>query len=185
MFSIRIYHGEIFDKFLGKHYVDGQVDIFDTVDILVFNKIELDEMVLQLDYTGETEHLFYNYLRPLGSLYEGLYLLACNEDVRCLAMLVISFKLLEVFIEHGYTIVNSCQRPPPQGVKATTKNIGQPNTSTTKKNKSYKLFLLTWHDSSTHDNDSICDFVTPSSMPHGLLTQPTDESVVTLALSMF
>ncbi|GJS90013.1 hypothetical protein Tco_0772649, partial [Tanacetum coccineum] len=44
---------------------------------------------------GESEPLSYNDLRPLSSLDEGLYLLACDEDVHCLANLVRSFKLLE------------------------------------------------------------------------------------------
>ncbi|GJS50786.1 hypothetical protein Tco_0624148 [Tanacetum coccineum] len=39
--------------------------------------------------------------KPLTSLDEGLYALACEEDVRCLATLVRSFKLIEVYIEHG------------------------------------------------------------------------------------
>ncbi|GJU85866.1 hypothetical protein Tco_1293412 [Tanacetum coccineum] len=50
-------------------------------------------------YTGKSEPLYYNYLIPLTSLDEGLYALACEEDVCCLATLVRSFKLIEV-IEH-------------------------------------------------------------------------------------
>ncbi|GJW50917.1 hypothetical protein Tco_0092268 [Tanacetum coccineum] len=47
-------------------------------------------------YTGETEPLFYNHLRLLTSLDEGLYALACEEDVCYLATLVRTFgKLLE------------------------------------------------------------------------------------------
>ncbi|GJY29911.1 hypothetical protein Tco_0405678 [Tanacetum coccineum] len=60
------------------------------------------------------------------------------------------------------------------------------------------MLLLTWHDSSTLAKDSVCDYVTPRSMPqhdfsthakdesitprcmpHGMLTPPTDESVIT------
>ncbi|GJU10409.1 transposase, MuDR, MULE transposase domain protein [Tanacetum coccineum] len=46
--------------------------------------------------TCEHEPMFYNYLRPLSSLDEGLYPLTCDEDVCCLATLVRSFKLLEL-----------------------------------------------------------------------------------------
>ncbi|GKB69629.1 hypothetical protein Tco_0931041, partial [Tanacetum coccineum] len=65
------------------------------VDIDLFTVVALNMMVLKLGYTGESEPMFYNYLRPLTSLDEGLYALACEEDVRCLATLVRSFKLIE------------------------------------------------------------------------------------------
>ncbi|GJU70379.1 hypothetical protein Tco_1256638 [Tanacetum coccineum] len=56
--------------------------------------------------------MFYNYLRPLTSLDEGLYALACEEDVCCLYTLVRSFKLIEVCIEHGVTALDSYLRAP-------------------------------------------------------------------------
>ncbi|GJR21869.1 hypothetical protein Tco_0970396 [Tanacetum coccineum] len=62
--------------------------------------------------TGESKPLFYNYLRPLTSLDEGLYALACEENVHCLATLVRSFKLIEVYIEHGVTALYSYLRAP-------------------------------------------------------------------------
>nr|GEV81799.1 hypothetical protein [Tanacetum cinerariifolium] len=96
MFSIRIHHGENFQRYPGRMYVSGPVDIFDMVDIDLFTVVALNMMVLKLGYTGESELMFYNYLKPLTSLDEGLYALACEKDVRCLATLVRSFKLIEV-----------------------------------------------------------------------------------------
>ncbi|GJY48812.1 hypothetical protein Tco_0438768 [Tanacetum coccineum] len=75
-------------------YANGHVDIFDMVNIDMFTVVALNMMVVQLGYTGEFEHLFYNFLRPLTSLDEGLYALASEMDVRCLATLVGSFKAL-------------------------------------------------------------------------------------------
>ncbi|GJR59271.1 hypothetical protein Tco_1501433 [Tanacetum coccineum] len=166
------------------------------VDIDFFTVIALNKMVLYLGYTSEYEPLFYNYVRPLSSLDEGLYTLACEEDVRCLGTHVRSFKLLEVYIEHGYMIVSSYQRPPPY-FRATTEDISQPSTSAEKENKSDKLMLLTWHDFSTpakdyvcesvtprsmpqhdfntHANDSICDSITPRHMPHGTSRSSLEE----------
>ncbi|GJS46008.1 hypothetical protein Tco_0596129 [Tanacetum coccineum] len=117
MFSICIHHCGRCSKFPGKRYVDGEEDVFDIVDIELFFMIELDEMVLQLGYTCESEPLFYYYLRPLSSLDEGLHALACDEDVRCLATLVRSFKLIGVFIKHGYTTIDSYPRATPQRVR--------------------------------------------------------------------
>ncbi|GJW65810.1 retrovirus-related pol polyprotein from transposon TNT 1-94 [Tanacetum coccineum] len=136
-------------KYPGKRYVDGHHDIFDMVDIELFNVIALNKMVLRLGYTSEFQPLYYNYLRPLSSLDEGLYPLACDEDVCCLATLVKRFKLLEVYIKHGFMIVNSYQRPPPQVDRATIEYISQPSTSAANGNRSDKILLLTWHDSST------------------------------------
>ncbi|GKB89481.1 hypothetical protein Tco_0961753, partial [Tanacetum coccineum] len=93
-------------------YVNGRVDIFDMVDIDLFTIVALNMMVLKLGYTGESEPMFYNYLRPLTSLDEGLYDFVCEEDVRFLSTLVRSFKLIEVYIEHGVTVLDSYLRAP-------------------------------------------------------------------------
>ncbi|GJX26570.1 ribonuclease H-like domain-containing protein [Tanacetum coccineum] len=170
MFSIRIHLGGSFRMYPCRRYVDGHVDIFDMVDIDLFSVIALNRMVLQLGYTGEFEPLFYNYLRPLSTLDEGLYDLACDEDVHCLATFVRSFKLLEVYIEHGYTVVDSYQRQPPQ-VRTTIEYITEPGTSATFEHRSDKMLLLTWHDSSTSAKESICDSLTPSQVIEDVMRQ--------------
>ncbi|GKD52381.1 hypothetical protein Tco_1281357 [Tanacetum coccineum] len=93
-------------------YISGHVDIFDMVDIDLFTIVALNMMAVQLGYTGESEPLFYNYHRPLTSLDERLYALAYEEDVRCLVILVRSLKLIEVYIEHGVTDLDSYIRQP-------------------------------------------------------------------------
>ncbi|GJW59894.1 hypothetical protein Tco_0109229 [Tanacetum coccineum] len=192
MFSIR--------RYPCRRYFDGHVDIFDMVDIDLFSISVLNMMVVQLGYTGESGPLYYNYLRPLTSLDEGLYALACEEDVRCLATLVRSFNLIEVYIEHGVTAVDSYRRPPPH-VRATIEDITEPGSSAAIKQTSEKMLLLTWHESSAPTKEHVCDSITPSSlpqhdsstpckdpvcksvtprcMPNCMLTPPTDESVIT------
>ncbi|GKB97286.1 heat stress transcription factor B-4-like protein [Tanacetum coccineum] len=123
--------------YLGRMYVSGRVDIFDMVDIDLFTVVALNTMVLKLGYTGESEPMFYNYLRPLTSLDEGLYALACEEDVCCLDTLVWSFKLIEVYIGHGSIAANITE----------------------------KILLLTWHESSKTTKEPVCDSITPSSLP--------------------
>ncbi|GJU20250.1 hypothetical protein Tco_1153592 [Tanacetum coccineum] len=73
-------------------------------------------------------------------LDEGLYALACEEDVRCLATLVRSFKLIEVYIEHGVTALDSYLRAP--RFRATIEEItDEPSSIAT--NRTGKMLLLT------------------------------------------
>ncbi|GKC05467.1 hypothetical protein Tco_0997077 [Tanacetum coccineum] len=179
-------------------YVSGRVDIFDMVDIDLFIVVALNMMVLKLGYTGKSETMFYNYLRPLTCLDEGLYALACEEDVRCMATLVRSFKLIEVYIEYGVTALDSYLRAP--RFKTTLEEITDEPSSIAAK-RTEKMLLLTWHesseitkkpvcdsvtpssfpqhDSSTPCKDSVCESITPRCMPDCILTPPTDESVIT------
>ncbi|GJR32191.1 hypothetical protein Tco_1108423 [Tanacetum coccineum] len=76
-------------------YVSGRVDIFDMVNIDLFTVVALNMMVLKLGYTSK-----------------GLYALAGEENVHCLGTLVRSFKLIEVYIEHGVTALDSYLRAP-------------------------------------------------------------------------
>ncbi|GKB28379.1 hypothetical protein Tco_0867780 [Tanacetum coccineum] len=66
---------------------------------LLTTVVALNMMVLKSGYTSKSEPMFYNYLKPLTSLDEGLYALPCEEDVRCLGTLVNSFKLEDVVLE--------------------------------------------------------------------------------------
>nr|GEU64802.1 hypothetical protein [Tanacetum cinerariifolium] len=101
-------------------YVSGRIDIFDMIDIDLFTVVTLNMMVLKLGYTGKSEPMFYNYLRPFTSLDEGLYALACKEDVRCLSSLVRSFKLIEANFPFTTLIIVATPNP--------THNYHQPPT---------------------------------------------------------
>ncbi|GJY57978.1 hypothetical protein Tco_0457870 [Tanacetum coccineum] len=169
IFSIRIHHCGKFQRYPGRMYVSGRV--FDMVDIDLFNVVALNMMVLKLGYTGKSEPMFYNYLRPLTSLDEGLYALACEEDVRCLATLVRSFKLIEVYIEHGVTALDSYLRAP--RFRAIIEEITDEPGSIAA-NRTEKMLLLTWHESSETTNEPVCDFVTPSSLPQHDSSTPLD-----------
>nr|GEY16542.1 hypothetical protein [Tanacetum cinerariifolium] len=93
-------------------------------------------------YTGEYEPMFYNYLIPLNSLDEGLYALACEEDVRFLA-----------------TLVRRTQ------FRATLEDITDEPAGSIAVNRIEKMLLLTWNESSETTKKPVCDSVTPSSLP--------------------
>nr|GEW16678.1 hypothetical protein [Tanacetum cinerariifolium] len=179
-------------------YVSGRVDIFDMVDIDLFTVVALNKMVLKLGYTSKSEPMFYNYLKPLTSLDEGLYALACEEDVRCLGTFIRIFKLIEVYIEHDVIVLDSYLRAP--RFRATLEEITD-EASSIATNRNEKMLLLTCHessettkepvcesvtpsslpqhDSSTPYKDSVCKSITPRCMPDCILSPPADESVIT------
>ncbi|GJU79449.1 hypothetical protein Tco_1281814 [Tanacetum coccineum] len=144
-------------------YVSGRVHIFDMVDMDLFTVVALNTMVLKLCYTSESEPMFYNYLRPLTSLDEELYALAYEEDVRCLATLVRSLKLFEVYIEHGVIVLDSYLRAP--RFRATLEDITDEPAGSIAANRTEKILLLTWHESSETTKEHVCDSITPSSLP--------------------
>ncbi|GJZ50175.1 RNA-directed DNA polymerase, eukaryota [Tanacetum coccineum] len=135
-------------------YVGGHQDIFDMVDIELFTIVALNMMVVNLGYTCESEPLFYNYLRPLTSLDEGLYALACEEDVHCLSTLSRSFKLIDAYIEHSVTALDCYIRP--TWFKATIEDITDEPGSIAA-NRTEKMLLLTWHEFSepTKKHDAV------------------------------
>nr|GEZ94210.1 hypothetical protein [Tanacetum cinerariifolium] len=87
-------------------------------------------------------------------LDERLYALACEEDVRCLATLVRSFKLIEVYIEHGVTALDSYLRAPQ--FRATLEEKPDELGSIIA-NRTKKILLLTWHESSETTKEPVCD----------------------------
>ncbi|GJR40821.1 hypothetical protein Tco_1216505 [Tanacetum coccineum] len=125
-------------------------------------------------YTGISEPMFYNYLRPLTSLNEGLYALACEEDVHFLATLVRSFKLIEVYIEHGVTALDSYLMAP--RFRATIEEITD-DPGGIAANRTEKMLLLTWHESCETTKEPVCDSVIPSSFPQHDSITPCKDSV--------
>ncbi|GJV04721.1 hypothetical protein Tco_1338290 [Tanacetum coccineum] len=160
---------------LGRMYASGRVDIFDMVDIDLFTVVALNMMVLKLGlyalaceedvrcmdtlvrsfklievYIEHGVTVLDSYLRAprfratLEDITDepaGLYALACEEDVRCLATLVRSFKLIEVYIEHGVTVLDSYLRAP--RFRATLEDITDEPACSIAANRTEKMLLLT------------------------------------------
>nr|GEU52308.1 hypothetical protein [Tanacetum cinerariifolium] len=99
-------------------------------------------------YTGESEPLFYNYLRPLTSLDEGLYASACEKDVCYLATLVRSSKLIEQIELKKMLLLTWHESSEP--TKEPVCNFVTPSS-------------LPQYDSSTPCKDSVCESITPRS----------------------
>nr|GEU43100.1 EF-hand domain pair, mitogen-activated protein (MAP) kinase [Tanacetum cinerariifolium] len=96
---------------------------------------------------------------PLTSLDEGLYALAFEEDVHCLATLVRSFKLNAVYIEHSVTDLDSYIRPP--RFRATIEEItDELGSIALVEHRSEKMLLLTWYDASKLTKEPVYESVT-------------------------
>ncbi|GJT04339.1 hypothetical protein Tco_0838801 [Tanacetum coccineum] len=63
MFSIRIHHGGKIQRYPGRMYVSGRVDIFDMVNIDLLTIIALNMIVLKLGYTEHGVTTLDSYLR--------------------------------------------------------------------------------------------------------------------------
>jgi hypothetical protein len=126
-------------RFPDREYVGGTEDIFDRVDVDVFSFFDLDQMVLQLGYTGHNEPLFYHYLSPMSTLDHDMFPLSSDDDVRCLGYLVTGFKLIEVYIEHGCSRVTGKTR-------VIIEELGSSPPSASKVTKPRQMLALTWPD---------------------------------------
>ncbi|GJT15897.1 ribonuclease H-like domain-containing protein [Tanacetum coccineum] len=94
---------------------------------------------------------------------KGDVCLACEEDVRFMATLVRSFNLIEVYIEHGVTDLDSYIRPP---LFRTTIEVmtNEPGSIALIEHRSEKMLLLTWHDSSKPTKEHVGMVVTHSTV---------------------
>ncbi|GJY76440.1 shikimate O-hydroxycinnamoyltransferase [Tanacetum coccineum] len=136
-------------KYAGQMYVNDLANIFDMVDIDLFNVVALNKMVLRLGYT--------------------------EEGFRCLATLVRSFKLIEVYIEHGVTVLDSYLRAP--RLRATIEEItNEPGSIAA--NRSDKILFFTWHESSDTTKEPACDSITPSTLPQLDSSSPCKDYVI-------
>ncbi|GJU91056.1 shikimate O-hydroxycinnamoyltransferase [Tanacetum coccineum] len=73
-----------------------------------------------------------------------------------------SFKLIEVYIEHGVTALDSYLMA--SRFRATLKEITD-ELGSIEANRTEKMLLLTWHESSEIPKEPVCDSVTPNSLP--------------------
>ncbi|GJV15984.1 hypothetical protein Tco_1361307 [Tanacetum coccineum] len=73
--------------------------------------------------------------------------------------------------------------PPPQ-VGAIIEDITECGTSEAFKHGSDKMLPRTWHDSSTSAKESVCDYVTPRSLPQDDYSTPSKDSVCESATPM-
>jgi hypothetical protein len=137
----------MFKGFPGRLYVNGSTDFIDLIDIDKFSVHELDEILEILGYPAE-DIRYYHYLVPKADLDVGLRALGNDEDVRAFSTFVWVHKLMNVYIEHHITTVQTYFSSSPSKVIIEDINDeDEPNTKVDKpRTSTFKKLLLGWHD---------------------------------------
>ena len=111
MFSIKIYHGGYFTDPPNRKYKSGSFNYFDMVDADLFSIIELNQMVVLLGY-DKKDIMFYHYKIPNNNLDYGLQALASDLDVLGMTKYIGKCKRFEVYVEHGFTSLETYFKSP-------------------------------------------------------------------------
>ena len=110
MFSIKVFHGGCFTPSPNRRYFGGKIQYVDLLDIESFNVDVIHSIVTMLKYDPR-DIMFYHFKIPNNSLDWGLRALAGDDDVNNLGQYVKDNKVIDVFIEHGETTVESYYMP--------------------------------------------------------------------------
>ncbi|KAK1433714.1 hypothetical protein QVD17_10629 [Tagetes erecta] len=105
MFSIKMFHGGEFINCPGRKYV-GKFDYIDMVSTEDFGQDVLVEILKSLGYPVEMVYYFHFKLPDLD-LDKGLRVLAYKSSIERLCSLVSRFKVIEIYIEHWQTKVDT------------------------------------------------------------------------------
>jgi hypothetical protein len=103
---MKLHHGGSFTTFPGRSYQNGSETYVDIIDIDKFSVHEIDDVLEILGYSKEQVR-YYHYLIPNTDLDFGLRALGSDSDVRHFGTYVSDYKLMNVYVEHQTTNVNT------------------------------------------------------------------------------
>ena len=107
---MKVHHRGIFTSRPNRNYVNGKVQFVDFVDSECFTVEVVNNIVKMLKYDPQ-QIMFYHFREPKKNLDWGLRALGCDDDVVSLISYVSKHKVIEVFIEHNETRVESFYKP--------------------------------------------------------------------------
>ncbi|CAI9278149.1 unnamed protein product [Lactuca saligna] len=143
IFSIKLFYGGEFTKFHGRRYVKGKERYIDILDIDEFCVQDIDEMMETLSYVEEGKLLYYHFKRPFSNLDFGLFALASDSDINRLGSYVGKHKLIEVYVEHGQTVLHTYTISSTPSKFRIEEIVDQPSCS--------KSLVLEWKETETGD----------------------------------
>ena len=106
-----VHHGGYFSKAPGREYIKGKINYFDLVDCDDLSVLEVDNMMLELGYDGE-EAMYYHFMKPKTDLDFGLEPLGNDQDILNLLKYTTRYKLIKLYIEHGFTTLTTYFKTP-------------------------------------------------------------------------
>ncbi|GJS21174.1 putative RNA-directed DNA polymerase, eukaryota, reverse transcriptase zinc-binding domain protein [Tanacetum coccineum] len=112
LFSLKIHHGGFFTEPPGRCYTNGTFNHVDFVDADLFSVIELHEMLKTLGYKNKKNKMYYHFKIPNNNLDHGLQALGNDADVMNLLRYIDKYRLIEVFIEHEHTVLETYWKSP-------------------------------------------------------------------------
>ncbi|GKC54965.1 hypothetical protein Tco_1077710 [Tanacetum coccineum] len=110
VFSMKVFHGGTFTPSPNRKYFGGKVQYVDLLDIEWFTIDIIHNIVKMLKYDPR-DIMFYHFNIPNKTLDWGLRALASDDDVVNLSQYVKDNKVIDVYIEHGETTVESYYMP--------------------------------------------------------------------------
>nr|KAJ0199633.1 hypothetical protein LSAT_V11C600321690 [Lactuca sativa] len=128
IFSIRLFYGGKFTKFPGRRYVKGKERYIDLLDIDEFCVHDIDEMMETLGYVEEDF---------------GLFALASDSDINHLGTYVGKHKLIEVYVDHGKTMLHTYTMSSTPSKVRIEEIVDQPSCS--------RRLFLEWKETETWD----------------------------------
>nr|KAJ0203928.1 hypothetical protein LSAT_V11C500259960 [Lactuca sativa] len=159
IFSIRLFYGGEFTNFPGRRCVKGKERYVDLLDIDEFCVHDIDEMMETLGCLEEGKLLYYHFKRPFSDLDFGLFELASDSDINHLGTYVGKHKLIEVYVEHGKTVLHTYTMSSTHSKVRIEEIVDQPSCS--------RRLFLEWKETETVD-------CIGSSKPDVVLTKETE-----------
>ena len=91
--------------------MNGSFNYIDQVDVDLFSVIELNDMVKKIGYK-KRNLMYYHFKIPNSNLDYGLQALGNDQDVLNLLKYTDKYKLIEVYIEHDSTDLETYMKSP-------------------------------------------------------------------------
>ncbi|PWA37725.1 hypothetical protein CTI12_AA580980 [Artemisia annua] len=107
---MKVHHGGRFTNMPNRKYISGKVQFVDIVDSELFDVEVINNIVKMLKYDPK-QIMYYQFKLPRKSLDWGLRALASDDDIVNMIKYVGKHKVIEVFIEHNETTVDSYNMP--------------------------------------------------------------------------
>nr|GEX63469.1 hypothetical protein [Tanacetum cinerariifolium] len=114
IYRLVLKEGQSYGSFIrkgGREHILGIISYVDLIDMNGFLVQTVNDIVKELGYSA-TDVRYYNFLKPETKLDYGFVALGSDQDVKELVKYVVRNKVIEVYIEHDSTILDTYYNGP-------------------------------------------------------------------------